>query len=234
LYLLAKFVTRQRDLNLSPDAIVATSMMLLESERRLMQKEFSCPVSNRYGCEEVGLIASECEVHDGLHVCAEHVIVEILRDDDSPAEIGEEGEVVLTDLNNYAMPLIRYRVGDRAIMTDDICSCGRQLPIIRALTGRTADFLLKSDGSRVAGISLVEKTVTAIDGIDQMQIIQLSIDKFLVNVVGAKGAQALEAKLESAMCQIFGDTICVDVRLVTELDQENSGKYRFTKCMVET
>jgi Coenzyme F390 synthetase len=150
--------------------------MLLENERKVIESVFGAPVTNRYGCEEVGLIASECEIHQGLHLNAEHVLVEFIREDGAPAAPGEEGSIVLTDFMNRGMPLIRYAVGDMGVPSDRKCECGRGLPLMERLTGRTADSLKRRDGSRVAGISLVEKTLTAFPGIGQLQIIQEGLE----------------------------------------------------------
>src|SRR5262249_56212786 len=94
--------------------IITTAMVLHGFQRRLIEEVFGCPVTNRYGCEEVSLIACECERHDGLHVNAEGVYVEVLVEG-RPARPGEAGSVVVTDLTNRAMPLLRSPVGHLAV-----------------------------------------------------------------------------------------------------------------------
>jgi phenylacetate-CoA ligase len=213
--------------------IIATSMMLIDQERRVIEAVFQCSVSNRYGCEEVGLIASECEQHRGFHLNAEHVFVEFLRDDGSWASPGEEGRIVVTDLVNHGMPLIRYEVGDLGVPSERACACGRGLPLMERLTGRTADFLQRRDGSKVAGISLVEKTLTAIAGIAQLQIIQEQLDEFVLNVVhGPDFSEESERDLSRAMHEVFGDDVRVHVRKVDRLTQERNSKYRFSICRI--
>src|SRR6185369_2132777 len=93
------------------------------------------------------------------------------------------GELVVTDLINRAQPLLRYRIEDVASWSTRPCPCGRGLPLMRSVVGRTADFLLRRDRSRVAGVSLVERTLTAFAGIGQMQIVQDSIDQLTLNIV---------------------------------------------------
>jgi phenylacetate-coenzyme A ligase PaaK-like adenylate-forming protein len=213
--------------------IISTSMMLIEPERRVIEQVFGCAVTNRYGCEEVGLIASECEVHRGMHLNSEHVIVEFLRDDDSWAAPGGEGRIVVTDLINHGMPLIRYAVGDRGIPSDRACACGRGLPLMEGLTGRSADFLRRRDGVLVAGVSLVEKTLTAIDGIEQLQIIQDKLDEFLLNVVPAAGyGEASEKELRGVISDVFGPDARIQVAKVDRLSQDRNTKYRFAICRV--
>ena len=121
-------------------------MMLLSNERRKIENVFGIKVTDRYGCEEVGLIASECEEHSGMHLNIEHLFVEFVKNDGFLADPGELGKIVLTDLTNRAMPLIRYQVEDVGVATDRKCACGRGLPIMSSVIGRVADFLIKNDG----------------------------------------------------------------------------------------
>lgn len=233
LFIFASFL-RDKQLVVPPiQGIIATSMMLIDSERKVIEAVFGCSVTNRYGCEEVGLIGSECEVHSGMHLNAEHVFVEFVREDGSWASPGEEGKIVVTDLMNHGMPLIRYVVGDLGVPSERACSCGRGLPIMERLTGRTADFLKRRDGSQVAGISLVEKTLTAIVGIGQLQIIQEALDSFVLNVVPAVDfSKDTEEQLRQVFHAEFGADARIDVRLVERLTQERNSKYRFSICKV--
>ncbi len=233
LYLLARFVLSQR-INVGPvEAIISTSMMLLDNEREVIEQAFGCKVSNRYGCEEVGLIAAECEQHAGLHVNAEHTLVELVRPDGSRAEPGEEAAIVVTDLVNRVMPLIRYRIEDVGIAAASSCSCGRQLPLIEKVVGRVADFLVRRDGSLVAGVSLVEKTLTAIPGVEQLQIVQEELDLLCLNLVtGADYSSAGEAALKAVIQEQFGRDIRIRIEDLERIPQERNGKYRFAICKV--
>ena len=233
LYIYAGFL-REQDLKPSPPAgIVSTSMMLLEPERQVIEAVFRTPVSNRYGCEEVGLIGSECEQHAGMHLNSDHVFVEFLDDDGRPVANGEEGNIVVTDLANHGMPLIRYALGDRGVPTDRRCSCGRSLPLMERVTGRVADFLIRADGSRVAGISLIERTLTLIDGIKQMQIVQNDLNDFVVNLVpGQDFSPATEQRLRAEFTTSFGPEIQLQIVFVKEIERLSSGKYRFSICNV--
>ncbi len=222
-----------RNLTLRPTGIVATSMMLIESERRLIQKVCGIPVTNRYGCEEVSLIACECEEHHGMHLNADHNIVEFLRDDGTPCAPGEDGRIVVTELINYGMPMIRYEVGDRGVPGDRACPCGRGLPIMEHITGRVADFLVAVDGHKVAGISIIENTLTKLPGIQQMQVVQEEALQLQVNLVpGPTYGPETEGQLVASLQDYLGAEVAVDVVQVDRIAQEESGKYRFTICRI--
>jgi len=234
LFVFARFLEEQEIRPPQVKAIIATSMMLLASERAVIERVFRCPVSNRYGCEETGLIASQCEAHRGLHVNSEHLIVEILRADGSPASPGEEGEIVLTDLVNRGMPLVRYAIEDVATWASSECGCGRHSPVIDRLVGRTADFLRRRDGSLVAGVSLVEKTLTAIRGVSQLQIVQNSMTQFELNVVpDSEFSQATIDALCGVIRDVFGADIQVTTNTLGALPQERNSKYRFAICRLQ-
>lgn len=219
---------------LRPAGILSTSMMLIPTERKLIEEVFGARVTDRYGCEEVGLIASECEQHNGMHLNIEHLVIEFIDDDENrPVLLGRAGKIVVTDLLNTAMPLIRYVVEDVGVPAATMCACGRGLPLMERLTGRVADFLLKANGAKVAGISLIENTLTRFPGIDQMQIVQDTIDHFDLRLVRGEGfddsvLQALREYLQ----QVFGAHIKVRFSMVDEIAAEKSGKYRFSICRI--
>lgn len=233
IFLLAEMLG-ERAAELRPDGIVATSMMLLEPERRVIERNFGAPVTNRYGCEEVSLIACECERRRGLHLNSEHAWIEVVRDDGSPCRPGEDGRILVTEFVNFGMPMLRYDVGDRGVLAAEPCPCGRPSPLLAAVTGRTADFLAAADGSRVAGISLIEKTLTRFPGIAQMQIVQPEIAAVDVNLVpgpgfGPETAAAVAGALRSAL----GNGLTVRFHPVAEIPREPSGKFRFSICLVD-
>jgi phenylacetate-CoA ligase len=233
LYILARYLLEHRIRDLHPRGIISTSMMLLAHERAVIEEAFACPVFDRYGSEEVGLIAAECERHEGLHLNIEHLLIEFLRPDGSPAAAGEEGAIVITDLFNRGMPFIRYRIEDIGVPSERRCSCGRGLPLMERVTGRVADYLKRRDGSMVAGISLVERTLTAIEGIEQLQVVQPSIDQIVLNVVRAADfSPATEQALLAEFRAVFGPGIDIHPSYVDRIPQERSGKYRFSICRV--
>jgi len=233
LYLLAQYVS---DLNLStirPRSIISSSMTLMDHERKKIENVFGVKVYDRYGCEEVGLIASECEKHMGMHLNIEHLYIEIINEKGNTANLGEEGNIVVTDLLNRAMPIIRYKLGDIGILSDIKCPCGRGLPLLGKVKGRTADYLKKMDGSKISGISLIENTLTNIPGIKQMQIIQKSYEQFQIRlVVSTRYCQESEKRLIAYMKKIFHDEIDILIDYVENIATSKSGKYRFSICEI--
>ena len=233
IFIVARWLEERAELSLRPMSVITTSMMLLRPERETIERVFGCRVTDRYGCEEVGLIACECEKHQGMHLNVDHLLVECLREDGVPAAQGEEGRLVITDLMNLAMPLIRYGIEDVGVLSDRACPCGRGLPLLERVIGRTADFLVRSDGSLVAGVSLVERTLTALKGIEQMQIVQEAVDTFRLRLVPAAGyGPETEEALSREFRGVFGDAARATVEIVTRISQDPSGKYRFSICKV--
>jgi len=233
LFILACFVEQLGLAEIAPEGILSTSMMLLSHERKVIEKVFSCKVIDRYGCEEVSLIGCECERHDGMHLNTEHLVIEFLREDGMQVNPGEPGQIVVTDLMNRAMPFVRYLVEDVGVPLNRQCPCGRGLPLMGKVEGRVADFLEKPDGTRIAGISLIENTLTRIPGIDQMQIIQEKIDSITLNVVpGLQFNEQRKEELSMYFRELFDGKAFIHVMVVDEILPEKSGKYRFSICLV--
>jgi len=232
LFLLASMLDQMGEI-IRPRGIVATSMMLLQPEREVIERVFAIPVTNRYGCEEVSLIASECERHAGLHVNAEHAVIEVLGDDGTPRAPGEDGRIVVTEFVNMGMPMLRYEVGDRGVLDDRLCPCGRPYPLLRTITGRTADFLVAADGSRVAGISLIENTLTRLPGIAQLQVVQDQLDHVALVLVRAPGwSETVADELRNVFRASLGVNLSVTFHFCDSIPPEPNGKYRFSICRV--
>ena len=210
------------------NGVVTTAMTLSSHERATIEAALSAPVFNRYGCEELSIIASESEVHSGLHTFSEGLILEYL-----PTEVPDEYELVITDLWNRAMPMMRYAIGDIARIADGQCPSGRGLPRLARVSGRTADFLYRPDGTPVFGISLLDTYVIHIPGIRQAQMVQNAVDRIDVYVVptpdfGPATATAIQAVIERE----FGPGVQAVVTRVDKLQQTERGKYRFSVCNI--
>jgi phenylacetate-CoA ligase len=151
-----------------------------------------------YACSEMGSLALQCPRHDHLHVQSEHVLLEVLRPDGSPCDAGEIGRVVVTDLHNFAMPLIRYDIGDLAAFGAP-CACGRGLPVLQVVAGRTGDLAIDPTGRRFFA-HLVQDFWVRIAPIRQRQIIQIAPDRLEIRYVADRDlTDAESAELSAAI-----------------------------------
>jgi len=228
LYLFAQFLKKNalsKDMNFK--GVISTAMILYEWQRAAIEEVFNCKVFNRYGCEEVSLIASECEKHEGLHINTDSLFVEFIKDG-RPALPGEEASVVITDLMNYGMPFIRYLINDVAIFTNKRCPCGRQSLLIEKVIGRDADYVLTPEGKLISGISLTENFSLKVPGVEQMQIEQDKLAHLKIRIVRDDNFnQESEKKLFSLSKELFGHEMQLEYQYVSHIPQEKSGKYRF-------
>ena len=235
IYLLSRYVEELAIDDIRPRGIISTSMMLLPHERKRIEKVFGDIVFNRYGCEEVSLIGSECEAHDGMHMNVEHLFIEfedVIGMGTGTAGDAGPSDIIVTDLMNHAMPLIRYAVEDMGICTNRACRCGRGLPLMDGVVGRVADFLIKDDGTQIAGVSLIENTLTKYPGLDQMQIVQEELYEFRIKLVVEPGfREETGNELVRYFQSIFGP-VKVELEIVQHIPRENNGKYRFSICNV--
>lgn len=136
LYRFGGFLRKEELDGIYPKGIVSTGKMLRDDERQMIEAVFNCKVTQRYGCEEVDLIASECLQHDGLHLNLDTLVIELIRDS-KPVPPGEPGVFVVTDLSNYGMPLIRYQIGAVGCLSSrTACDCGCTYPIVELLQER--------------------------------------------------------------------------------------------------
>jgi phenylacetate-CoA ligase len=143
-YLMAKYLVDHRIESVRPRAVITTAETLFPSMRQMIEEAFGCEVFDFYGSREIGGMASECEHHSGYHISVENVAIEFIQDEEQVAA-GEKGVMFLTSLRNYGMPLIRYKVGDVGEPRDDVCECGRGLPLVSSLSGRMSDFMAVYD-----------------------------------------------------------------------------------------
>ncbi len=208
-------------------AVVTTSEVLSEPQRKLLGEVFDAPVQNEYGCGEVGPIAYECE-RGGLHVMSENLRVELLGDDGRPVGPGESGEVVVTDLNNHAMPLVRYRLGDFGVWGGP-CPCGRGFPVLEKVWGRAYDFVQLPSGRRCHGeyfMYLFEDLRGSGVDVEQFQVVQAGERELDVAVVvkSTLGDDVEHRVHEALQERVRG--MEVTVRRVPAIKRAPSGKMR--------
>src|SRR5436190_1770054 len=154
-----------------PRSIVVGAEKLYPFQRQLIEKVFQAPVFETYGSREFMLLGAECDRHLGLHLTTENLVVEVLDDEGHPVPDGTEGNVVVTDLTNYGMPFIRYVNGDRAVAGWGNCSCGRDLPRLKQVSGRRLDIVRTPDGRHVPG-ELFPHLVKVFPQVRRFQVVQ--------------------------------------------------------------
>jgi phenylacetate-CoA ligase len=216
-----------------PHAIVTSAEVLEADERRLLEDVFGCPVFNRYGCREVSVIASECPAHRGLHVMAEGLYVEI-ETPRGPAAPGEMGTILVTDLLNHAMPLIRYRIGDLGAWAGGACPCGRGLPRLERVAGRVTDFLVGCDGRLVSGVYLATYVVAQRPSLGQVQILQHKAGSVTYRIKPGRDFHPERDLdyLRTTTRRYLGAEAAIENEVVQELPTEPSGKFLFSRSTV--
>lgn len=203
-----------------------TSERLYDHQRQIIQDVFGCPVANGYGGRDAGFIAHECP-EGGVHITAEDVIVEIIGLDGIVLPPGKAGEVVVTHLATRDFPFIRYRTGDIAIMDDKQCPCGRGLPLLKEIQGRTTDFIVAKDGTVMHGLALIY-VIRDVKGVKNSKIIQESIDKTRIQLVTDDQFQEDSMDfLRTGIKQRLGEDVEVEIERVSEIPLEVSGKFRY-------
>ena len=223
LYVFAKYIKDNRIRIPVPKAVISASEKLHTYQRELLKEVFQCEVFEEYGCREMSLIAHECEVHDGLHIASEKYILEIIKNG-KPAGNNVLGSIVLTDLNNFAMPFIRYKNGDLSRLDDNTCRCGRGLEKIRYLEGRTTDYLINSKGKRVSGVAIITY-FAKISGIKEFQILQMKKNMLEVRIVKSQDADnSLEKNILDFIRKYIGPSTKVKIKYVKKISSTNSGK----------
>jgi phenylacetate-CoA ligase len=239
LYEFALFIERNGIDIVSPDSIICSAGTVTDTVRKKIEHVFRSKVFNSYGSREIQAMAFECAEHIGLHVMAPIVYLEIVDQDGNPSKPGEIGEVVLTPFFNYAMPLLRYRIGDMATWADSsTCTCGCHWPLIEKVEGRVTECFYKSDGSVIPPEFFIHLVgVVQNDGwIEKFQVIQEKMDRITIKLVKAsEGGGNIENDLEELRQKIkvvMSNQCRVDYQFVNDIPNTPSGKYLYTisKC----
>jgi phenylacetate-coenzyme A ligase PaaK-like adenylate-forming protein len=207
-----------------PRAVVTSAEPLGEKRRALLERVFACRVFDRYGTRENGVIAGECHRHDGLHVNVAHFRLEIVDAAGRPLAPGQSGRVVVTDLRNTAMPMLRYLLDDLTMLLDEPCACGSSLPRIAPVAGRLSDVVLCPSG-RTLGLLMFERPIEAERAVEQYRLRQDTPDEVRVEVVAPALDEARRRALETALTARTGGELRVRVVGVPEIRPTASGKY---------
>ncbi len=237
LYLLADYASSQNIQVHSPVSIVSSAGVLFPHMRKTIETVFGCKVFDRYGSRDAGNIAAECKQHNGLHVVGENLYVEIVDKDGNEVEEGEEGDVLITTLHNYTMPLLRYEIGDRVVKGGQ-CKCGRPYPLLKEISGRQGSSFKTSSGGFISsqffvhliGVSCNDKRIK------KFQVIQTGYDAIEIKLVAngrfSVGDWQYKGKLYDLINKAFGYKCHTDIRIVDDIPQTSTGKHVYTICNI--
>ncbi len=226
--MLARYASEQgiKLSDLGVKVVFVTSEKLYDHQRAVIEEQFGCKVANGYGSRDAGFIAHECPSGQ-LHICAEDILVEIVNEQGEVLPAGEVGEIVVTHTATSAFPFIRYKTGDMGALGRESCSCGRGLPILKDIMGRTTDFVMASDGRLLHGLSLIY-VLRDLDGIEAFKIVQNDRTNTKVNIVrNSHYDEGNEERIVREFRQRLGDDVTIDTHYCQEIEAEKSGKYRY-------
>jgi phenylacetate-CoA ligase len=212
--------------------IICTAESLSKYQRQTLSDVFGGEVYNLYCTREHGCIGFECSEHNGFHIDTGSVFVEIINND--PVGIKNNGEIVVTDLLNYGMPFIRYKIGDMGSLSEKMCSCGCQFPLLKSFDGRVTDLIHKKDGSTVAGLMFLD-VMMDVPEIKWFQIIQETLDDIEVFLVVTDGfTKGIEQKLINEMNVFLNGQANIKIKIVPEiLRNPISGKFQEVICKIK-
>ena len=224
LYLIAREIKKRGKSALRPRIIYGTSEMLTKEMRDLINSVFDVKMYDQFGSVEMGRTAWECPEHNGYHMDMEAVIMEFIADDEQVTS-GERGEIVYTNLYNYAMPFIRFKIGDIGIPSDDTCPCGRTLPLMKIIEGRKDSFMKMPNGRIFPPTIWV--VILMHYKLQSYKVIQEKIDKITIQIVLAENyTENIVKNIKRDTYDIIGKDVMVNVEVVDEIPREKSGKVK--------
>jgi phenylacetate-CoA ligase len=234
---LTRFI-QEHDLSVySPPAVMTTAGVLYPEVYERIKKVFVTKVFNRYGSREVSDIACNCEKSDGLHLNTDIHYLEIVDNKGREVEVGKQGNIIITLLTNYTMPLIRYKIGDKGILSAKNSQCGHGFPLLKKVTGR-----IKSVFTNKFGDSIDDGLFIALfrlkENVKKFQILQEAIDYIIINLVLMDKTKLKDVNEEfkeenQAIWKVMGEEIEIKYNIVDEIKPSPSGKFMYTFSRVQ-
>lgn len=218
--------------DLGVKVVFVTSERLYDHQRETISRLFGCPVANGYGGRDAGFIAHQCPA-GSMHITAEDIVVEIIDGEGRVLPPGQAGEIVVTHLATRDYPFIRYRTGDIGVLGEESCTCGRGLPVLKEIQGRSTDFVVAQDGTVLHGLSLVY-IVRDLVGVRSFKVVQESLELTRVQLVTDPNFDvADERKIVDGFRRRLGQGVEVAVERVDTIAAERSGKHRYIVSHVD-
>ena len=218
--------------DLGVKVVFCTSERLYDHQREAISNAFACRVANGYGGRDAGFIAHECPA-GSMHITAEDIIVEIVDEQGNVQPAGISGEIVVTHMATSDFPFIRYRTGDIGMLGNPPCSCGRGLPLLKEIQGRSTDFVIASDGTVMHGLALIY-ILRDLPAVRTFKIIQESLNLTRVQVVANPSFGITdETTIREGLQARLGNDVEIDIQLLAEIPPEKSGKHRYVVSQVK-
>lgn len=234
---LSRFIQEHHLAVYSPRAVMTTGSVLYPEVQARIEKVFRAPVFNCYGSREVGSMACNCEKSTGLHLVPDIHYLEILDNNGRGVKQGEAGNIIITLLTNYTMPLIRYKIGDIGILSDKNCQCGRESPLLAKVVGRIRSRFKNKFGDYI-NAGLFYSLFYFKENIRQFQVIQETTDLILINLVLIEKNKLKDMdkdfkEINQKIRKTMGHKITVKYNIVDEINPSPSGKYMYIFSKVE-
>ncbi|WP_206483083.1 phenylacetate--CoA ligase family protein [Thalassotalea sp. G2M2-11] len=231
LYELSRYIIANNLKVTSPKRILTGAEQLHDFQRDTIEKAFKAPVYNTFGCREFMLIAAECQQEKQLHMNVDHLVIEVI-DEHGQTLIGSSGDLVITDLYNYGMPLIRYVNGDKATIENAKCNCGNPLPIISSIDGRKLDIIKTTTGATIPG-ELFPHMFKEFSGIERFQVIQKELASITVKLVCNQTFSTIdEQSIRDEINKYSKGSLNIYIERVDHIPLTKTGKHKVTICEV--
>lgn len=233
-YEFGKFI-KENNLNIySPKGVLTSAGTLYPEMKGLIEDVFQCKVFNRYGSREVGAVACNCEKSEKLHVAMWHNYLEILDTNSNVIKQGEMGNIYVTTLNNFSMPLIKYDIGDIAIKSEDKqCSCGRGMPLIKKVIGRDVNLFKTNEGVLIDGEYFTHLLYYK-NWIVKFQVVQKEFDFIKIYIILSDEKSESDMKeIVDKIKTVMGEDCKVEFEFVDDIEPLKSGKYLYTVSEIE-
>jgi phenylacetate-CoA ligase len=208
--------------------VMTSAGTLYDHQRKIIKKAFGGEVFNKYGSREASDMACECKKHEGLHVNILTHYLELLDDNLRDVKVGD---IYVTCLDNFAMPFIRYKIGDRGSVENKACPCERGFPLFKKIEGRSMDFLRNANGKFIPAEFFIHFIGVVFNKgyIDRFQVIQNSLEKITIKIVLKKNQEFEKYKLEieKNIQKVFETPLKIEWKMVDKIETEKSGKFRY-------
>jgi len=226
--LLAKEMEKRGEV-IHPRHIFGSGELLDTVSRRFINSAFNVDMLDVYGCTEAGNIAWECSEHAGYHTNIDLVVTEFVKDEEH-VTMGEAGKIILTPLWNYAMPLIRYEIGDVGRPSSERCPCGRGLPLMEVIEGRYEDFIVLPSG-RMISPYVTSRYFENVEGIDEYRIIQQARSNFIIQLVLREGRNNdIFLRLEDTFKKELGEDLTISIEAVDSIPKNGKLRHVVSNC----